>query len=54
MRLSDAVEALVVIAGIVFVVFAAVSQAVDCLLGAAADGGGDGSPCCIEEVSGYG
>lgn len=53
-RFPDAVEAFVIIAGVGGTIVAAVGEAMDCLLGAAADGGGNGSPCRIEEIGGEG
>jgi hypothetical protein len=52
-RFPDAVEAFVIIVG-VFCIIAAMGEAMNCLLSAAADGGGNGSPCRIEEVGGEG
>lgn len=49
-RFPNAVETFIVIAGVGSTTVGAVGEAMDCLLGAAADGGRYGSPCRIEEI----
>jgi hypothetical protein len=44
-RLSDAVEAFVIIAGVGGTIAVTVGKAMDCFFGTAAYGGSDGSPC---------